>query len=122
MSEQTIDVARLRGITKRARERIDKERAEARARQEAKEAEEAEKYGKETAQEIIEELPSMLTKAAREGRNGEVVIRIRSRSDQRAAEIIAVYCQENGLQTEIQRYIAGLDDMDTTHDHLLVSW
>lgn len=122
MTKQTINVTRLRRKTKTNKERIEKERAEAQARQEAEWTAAAEKPGRETAERVIKELPALLEEAASEGRNSTIAISIRSRVDRRAAEIIAEFCKKKGLQTEIKTYTAGVDDWDVTHDYLLVSW
>lgn len=119
----TIDVAHLQKTTARNKRRRDKKRAAIAEERERQEVANAEQSGQAKAQEIISELPALLQEAARKG-DDHVVVRARlyPRADKRALEIVAEYCQGLGLHTELKHYTARYDDMDSSHDYLVVSW
>ena len=120
MSKQSIDIARLREITKKAqkpqikRNELDEKRKARRIKRETK----------RIAKEVIEKIPAFLEKEAREGRNhAQVMTDISRPEEKKSAEIVASYCRKQGLQVKILYSVSpSSDSLYGPHDYIVVFW
>ncbi len=121
MSEPSIDIARLRKITKEVQECLEKTRAEKEEKRKQKNDREAEERSGPIAKEIIEGLPSLLEEQARKGfYNAEVMHRIWTLTEKKVAEIVISFCEGQGLQVKKLRH--SIDDFSPPGHYLKVYW
>lgn len=121
VSEPTIDVKRLRRISRRAN-RITKAWGKPRKILEEREANEIERDARSLANDTISTLPRILECAARRGETAVVIFHIYIGSDrERGAEnIIFQYCKEVGLavlSVEVPSSAVAIP-----HRSIVVSW
>jgi len=120
MSENpSIDLARLKEITKKAQEPGLKRKQLA----EKKEARRVKIESERIAKEVIASLAALLEQEAHKGRDSlQVMPKIRKLEEKEAAKIVIAYCRKQGLSAELCHFSPGSDDLDDAHDYIMISW
>lgn len=109
----------LKATTQDAQERL----KEKRERENEKENEKVEKIAQERADEIIKNLASNLQKAAESGKDNLCVVNmIMSDVQMRTAQIVAAYCEEQGLSISFHESKPIGSDCYPAHHFLVISW
>lgn len=109
MEQPKIDLEQLRKLAAEEENR----RKKIQAIREAEADHQAEEDAKPIAQKVIQEIPGILEKSAREIglTSAYVMTHIKTLAQKKAAKIVVAYCQQQGMKAEVK------EESDETYGH-----